>query len=272
MEYPKNEMKCMADLDVPCEHFYCQGCIFQHLTQLIMDGRVRELKCPFPTCGMIPDTNCLKGILNEEMFTKYREFSVLSDLRNNPNARWCPIKTCSSAILCEPDEIKDSLRVVCPKCEHQFCFDCNEPFHGTTKCNKKLRDEESEENNFKLYLQNLKEKIKPCPKCHMNIQKNEGCNHMTCVSCRHQFCWLCMGDYNGTHFTSGPCTGLQFTVADSLKEAQHLRKLERKKNSLDEKKKTWKKNSNWCCCQSLYYCWWCHCCWCLCYCRPLLFT
>jgi len=35
-----------------------------------------------------------------------------------------------------------------------------------------------------------------------DIQKSGGCNHMTCVSCRHQFCWLCFEDYKVNAFTA----------------------------------------------------------------------
>ncbi|KAI0239870.1 hypothetical protein L0F63_002147 [Massospora cicadina] len=34
---------------------------------------------------------------------------------------------------------------------------------------------------------------KECPKCLSTIEKNGGCNHMTCRKCGNEFCWVCMG-------------------------------------------------------------------------------
>jgi hypothetical protein len=51
---------------------------------------------------------------------------------------------------------------------------------------------------------------KKCPNCHKSIEKNEGCNHMTCrrpAGCGHEFCWLCLGTYR--YHTQTSCEQIQ---------------------------------------------------------------
>jgi hypothetical protein len=57
----------------------------------------------------------------------------------------------------------------------------------------------AESENLNWILANTK----PCPKCCRPIEKNQGCMHMTCSQCRHEFCWLC----NGTWAEHGERTG-----------------------------------------------------------------
>mmetsp|Transcript_44786 Transcript_44786/g.57362 ORF Transcript_44786/g.57362 Transcript_44786/m.57362 type:complete len:303 (-) Transcript_44786:256-1164(-) len=40
---------------------------------------------------------------------------------------------------------------------------------------------------------------KRCPGCRMIIEKNGGCNHMTCGKCRHAFHWCCLQSLNAPH-------------------------------------------------------------------------
>jgi len=42
---------------------------------------------------------------------------------------------------------------------------------------------------------------KECAKCASTIEKNGGCNHMTCKKCKYEFCWVCLADWS-THGTS----------------------------------------------------------------------
>jgi len=43
----------------------------------------------------------------------------------------------------------------------------------------------------------MKANTKACPQCGVLIEKNDGCNHMTCVNptCRYEFCWICLRDW-----------------------------------------------------------------------------
>jgi len=49
---------------------------------------------------------------------------------------------------------------------------------------------------FSKWRKATKEGCKRCPGCKTYIEKNEGCIHMTCIKCRHEFCWKCLSKWN----------------------------------------------------------------------------
>ena len=89
-------------------------------------------------------------------------------------------------------------------CGLSFCFKCLRDGHRPCDCemmqmweNKNKSDGE----NTKWLIVNTKQ----CPNCHKYIEKNQGCNHMTCRKeaggCGYEFCWICLGEWK-PHGTS----------------------------------------------------------------------
>ena len=117
----------------------------------------------------------------------------------DPNIQLCPFPDCESYA-----EKGKNKYVKCKQNNHQFCFNCLKNWHGNEKC--KIDTDKS--------FENWKDssKVKRCPNCKYFIEKTQGCNHMTCIYCKYQFCWLCMQKYDSEHF--GPtsnCFGLQYS-------------------------------------------------------------
>jgi len=126
--------------------------------------------------------------------------------------------------------VKGQQWLFCSLCGFDFCATCLHQKHEGSECSKvalealaiRQAEEERALEQFKKWAEGQNSRIKPCPVCHSFIEKTEGCNHMTCanISCRHQFCWLCLGDYDeGRHFndfTNFPnCYDKQFFYANN---------------------------------------------------------
>ena len=93
----------------------------------------------------------------------------------------------------------DDKKLSCPKCSHAVCFRCREDWHGyCTSC------EQAVDRAFEGWGQGA-DRIVFCPMCRTKIQRSEGCNHMTCLFCKYDFCYHC-GGFAGSgsaHFTPG---------------------------------------------------------------------
>lgn len=73
-------------------------------------------------------------------------------------------------------------------------FRCGMDYHAPTECQiiKKWLTKCADDSETANYIS---AHTKDCPKCHICIEKNGGCNHMQCYNCKHDFCWMCLGDW-----------------------------------------------------------------------------
>lgn len=86
------------------------------------------------------------------------------------------------------------------RCAHvgcSFCFICLADAHSSCACEmwaiwKHRQKDDSETMNW------ITANTKPCPKCGKLVEKNGGCNLMTC-RCGQHFCWLCGGSTGFDH-------------------------------------------------------------------------
>ena len=185
-------------IGMPCGHEFCETCWYGYIHNALEKGPA----CVRETC---PEAGCSELITEEEvakaapdLLPKFENYQLRSFVETYGMTRWCPGPGCGQVALAPGSGgvFADAGGTAeCTKCETCFCLKCGEEPHVPISCKdlaawqEKCRNE-SETANW--ILANTKQ----CPKCHSRIEKNQGCNHMTCRSCNHHFCWICMGDWS----------------------------------------------------------------------------
>ena len=194
---------------LPCGHLCCKSCWTNYFKTLITDAKVEEIKCVEHDCKqIIPEDFIFKYINNDKkLISKYNKFKIRAEILKDPNKKQCPKPDCQSYL----EKNQNTKYVKCKK-GHEYCFECLRPPHGKSSCEQLM------EKDFLKWKKNRI--VKKCPRCKIFTEKNEGCNHMTCPSCKYQWCWLCLGKYSYGHYDRGECKGHQFTKADNLEEAK----------------------------------------------------
>ena len=187
-----------------CGHLFCSDCYLNYFQDKIKSNKVGKITCMQHKCTYEFDEDFIISHLkmDQVLINKYKKFKLKSQLFNDPDVKFCPIKDCESYAR----KVGNNKYVKCLE-GHEFCFVCSKPWHGKKKCQDEI------DKDFKKWKKN--KVIKKCPKCKMWTEKNMGCNHMTCAECKYQWCWLCGGKYTEGHFQiGGGCSGLQFSDSE----------------------------------------------------------
>lgn len=184
-----------------CGHLFCPFCWQTYVTTKIMeDGEADSISCPAESCPILVDDEMVLRMVSEpDVRAKYRRLMTNNFVNHSKKLQWCPSPGCDRVVEVKEAQLKmltpsaQSTKVTC-SCGREFCFVCtNEPHIPVLCLYLKKWKAKCEDKDHTETMNYICGNTKDCPKCQVVIEKNGGCNHMTCRKCKAEFCWLCCG-------------------------------------------------------------------------------
>lgn len=205
-----------------CGHASCKNCWVNYLTYMSsLGGEGIVIKCNHAGCSVVVPESCWKRLLPKKLLDKREKFVLDHFVQAQRDIVWCPGADCDNAVK---DPMRSAPAVICP-CGTNFCFLCQELTHRPCSCadaKKWMIKCSSDAENATYILAHTKK----CPKCQTQIEKNQGCNHMTCRVCKFEFCWLCKGNWKDHGTSTGGfyrCNRYQETQAAGTQSEEELK-------------------------------------------------
>ncbi|KAK0217806.1 hypothetical protein IW262DRAFT_1093833 [Armillaria fumosa] len=170
-----------------CNHVTCRTCLRQHLLTTLHEHRF-PVFCPTCTDGdkksILPETLVLDIGIPEE------EYRIFEELQMSAFSILLHCKQCKESAFVDRTEYQEAGIIACPlpRCNHTWCKSCQQTVDVTGP--QHSCDGSSELDHL------MKQRgWKYCPGCKTPVQKESGCNHMTCMSpgCNTHFCYICGG-------------------------------------------------------------------------------
>jgi IBR domain, a half RING-finger domain len=154
----------------------CSSCVANQTITLFLASRGTGWSaCKCPQCDVAVSTDELQGALPRALL---QEMKGLADrLRDSGNEswRWCLSSGCGHGSL--QDGTKEMIR--CGKCNYKMCFNHQVPWHDGYTC-QEYETSHPQAAITKTTEEMLAKMSKPCPGCGIAVQKEGGCNHMSC--------------------------------------------------------------------------------------------
>ncbi|KAG8699708.1 hypothetical protein FRC08_005149 [Ceratobasidium sp. 394] len=175
-----------------CGHRFGRDCLKGFISSRLADGKF-PIVCP--TCAAEGTNGGELGVVSswlaesvgitEQEFTRWTQF----ELAAYSFALECT--QCGRSYMVSRDDYNDpstkEFRCAMPDCDHVWCKSCSTTIEKgqTHTC----------DGSAELTRLMEKEGWKTCPGCNTPIEKNEGCNHISCTTpaCNTHFCYVCGG-------------------------------------------------------------------------------
>ncbi|KAF9220031.1 hypothetical protein BS17DRAFT_715811 [Gyrodon lividus] len=173
-----------------CSHAMCRSCLREFVRSKVEEHRFPIL-CPMCTAvGNNPNPAAISRSLAEQIGITEQQCQIWIEMELAQLSVLIHCRNCKRSAFVDRQDHKEMYNIVCPLrgCNHVWCKACQQtivPGGPKHSC-----DGSSELDHL------MKEKgWQYCPNCKTPIQKDTGCNHMTCISpgCNSHFCYLCGG-------------------------------------------------------------------------------
>ena len=233
---------CLDDISIDfrftleCDHSFCKTCLTNTILSAL--GNVTDeipIRCPMRTSSTPCDTIITHDLPNIDQLidiqnkTKLERFTLLKMHIDPNNLHYCPNLSCQCPYeFIQTDNTHIDLSqiptfintMICFSCNTSICNICDSFAHPGISCNSARQQTTSESVENSRYIN---QHCKRCPNCNCIVQKlktpeqeqyeritgmqggTQECHHMTCSSCKRDFCWICMQNYNQTRYYHPEC-------------------------------------------------------------------
>ncbi|CAG8509783.1 12976_t:CDS:2 [Ambispora gerdemannii] len=206
------DMTQLIRISIDCQHEnnICQECVAGHIEHELQDKGNTEIRCLDENCRNVMTEDYVKKLASETIFERYQQLSLVSTLSQIEDFYWCLNPNCHSGQI-HYEGVAAPI-MTCQSCSKKTCvmhllpipdgsLNCPQCINISEQQELKRQEDLQKERNRKMeekskaYIDSM---TKKCPKCNANIEKNDGCDHMTCRAprCGYEFCWLCFADYD----------------------------------------------------------------------------
>ncbi|KAI0089503.1 hypothetical protein BDY19DRAFT_107788 [Irpex rosettiformis] len=184
---------CLDKVSLPvtldCGHTWCKNCLTSYLLAAI-DTKSFPLNClgSGARCSSQIPLKIAHRLLSSEDFQRVIHASFLAYIHSRPSEfHYCPTPDCQQVYRTAPPDTV----LQCPSCLVRICGNCHIEHHEGKRC----PDPEKEE--LRLFEEwSVGRDVKRCPGCKTFIEREAGCNHMTCTRCRTHICWVCLETFS----------------------------------------------------------------------------
>ncbi len=205
-----------------CGHVFCTDCFSGYINSKKGDkNECFHSRCLMTDCKhrMLPSFFELYG--SKETYHDYKNFLISDYMDNRKGMQYCRGHQCNRVFIREDmislmntiegdiekcKNVCNDIFVECKNCKNRQCFCCNNEDHYPITC-EQLNLWMEKDRNEGLTMNWIVANTKKCPECRNPIEKNQGCRHMKCKYCNHDFCWDCMHKWNLNCGYDKPCNG-----------------------------------------------------------------